>query len=172
MADGLFTMIFENRSSDRHRCGTLLTLIWRYIRLRISRFLVGQYFARIGKKLKNQAFRRMTTGATPGNLVFDIYYGTGGAANGTLLASSLSTTALVASKTNLSWMLETTVHCRSIGATGLCFAPGMQLMNVGLVLSNCSANLIPDSAAVVSGACDLTAANIISVQAKRSGFDG
>jgi len=131
--------------------------------------LGGQYFGRIGKKLKIRLFGRMTTGATPGNLVFDVYYGDGTAANGTLLASSLSTTALVASKTNLSWMLETTVHCRSLGATGTLFCTGYALMNVGLVLSTAQPILIPDSAAVVSGSCDLTVAKIISVQAKRSG---
>lgn len=50
--------------------------------------LGGQYFARIGKKMRIRLFGKITTAATPGNGTFDIYYGTGAAANGVLLASS------------------------------------------------------------------------------------
>ena len=39
--------------------------------------LGGQYFARIGKKIRIRLFGRMTTGATPGNGSFNVYYGTG-----------------------------------------------------------------------------------------------
>lgn len=131
--------------------------------------LGGQYFARVGKKLRIRLFGKMTTALTPGNGVFDVYYGTGADANGVLLASSLSTTALIASKTNLSWWAEVFVHCRSTGSAGTLFCTGKADFNVGLVASTAQPVLIPDSAAVVSGSCDLTAALIISVQFKRSG---
>lgn len=130
--------------------------------------LGGQYFARVGKKLKIRLFGKITTAATPGNGTFDIYYGTGAAANGVLLASS-GTVALLASQTNLSWMLEIYVSCRSIGSAGTLFVDGIAQWNVGVVASTTAPWLIPASAAVVSGACDLTAALIISVQFKRSG---
>lgn len=130
--------------------------------------LGGQYFARVGKKLHIRTFGKITTGTTPGNGTFDIYYGTGAAANGVLLASSAAF-ALTASQTNLSWELYLSIHCRSIGSTGTLFVDGLVSFNPGVVASTLQPLMIPASAAVVSGACDLTAALIISVQFKRSG---
>lgn len=130
--------------------------------------LGGQYFARIGKKLHIRLFGRITTAATPGNLTIDIYYGDGTDANGVLLASSAAF-ALTASQTNLSWELDVIVHCRSIGSTGTLFVTGMFNANVAVVASTLQPVMIPASAPAVSGACDLTAAKIISVQFKRSG---
>ena len=128
--------------------------------------LGGQYFARPGKKLKIRLFGRITTAATPGNLTFDVYYGSGADANGTILASSAALT-LIASQTSMSWEAEIDVHCRSIGAAGTLFCTGRAAFNPAVIAAG--GILIPASAAVVSGAVDLTAANIISVQAKRSG---
>lgn len=131
--------------------------------------LGGHYFARPGKKIWIHLFGKITTAATPGNGVFDVYYGDGTDANGVLLASSLSTTALQANKTTLSWEADIYVHCRTTGSAGTLFCTGRALFNVAVVLSTAQPVLIPDSAAVVSGACDLTASKIISVQFKRSG---
>lgn len=128
--------------------------------------LGGQYFSRIGKKIRIRAFGKITTAATPGNGTFGIYYGSGADANGVLLASSAALT-LIASQTNLSWCVEVFIHCRSIGSAGTLFCDGRGMFNAAVVAA--STFLIPASAAVVSGACDLTAANIISVQFKRSG---
>ena len=130
--------------------------------------LGGQYFARLGKKLKIRLFGRMTTGTTPGNGTFDVYYGTGADANGTILASS-ATVALTASQTNLSWMAEVSVHCRSIGSAGTLFCTSYALFNNAVLANTLQPLLIPASAPAVSGSIDLTAANIISVQFKRSG---
>lgn len=130
--------------------------------------LGGQYFARPGKKIRIRLFGRMTTGATPGNLTIDVYYGDGTDANGVLLVSSAAF-ALTASQANLSWEMDIIVHCRSIGSAGTLFGVGMFNANVAVVASTLQPVLIPASAAAVSGACDLTAAKIISVQAKRSG---
>lgn len=133
--------------------------------------LGGQYFARPGKKLRVRLFGRMTTGTTPGNLTLGILYGTGADANGVVLASSAAV-ALVASQTNLAWKCEVTVHCRTIGAAGTLFATGDFEANVAVLASTNQPMFIPASAPVVSGACDLTAALIISVQALRSGSTG
>jgi hypothetical protein len=130
--------------------------------------LGGQYFSRIGKKLRIRLFGRMTTGATPGNGSFNVYYGTGADANGVALATG-TPVALVANGTNLSWTVDVFVHCRSIGSTGTLFCTGRALFHVGLLLSTNAPMLIPASAPAVSAACDLTAANIISVQFLRSG---
>lgn len=130
--------------------------------------LGGQYFARPGKALRIKLFGRITTVLTPGNLTLGVYYGTGADANGVLLASSAAV-ALVASQTNISWEAELDVHCRSIGATGTLFVTGRAHFNPAVIASTAQPIMIPASAPVVSGSCDLTAANIISVQALRSG---
>lgn len=130
--------------------------------------LGGQYWARIGKALRIRTFGRMTTAATPGNGQFAVYYGTGADANGTILASSVAK-ALSAGGTSLSWMAEVDVHCRSIGSAGTLFCTGFAMLNVALLASTLAPLLIPDSVPVVSGALDLTAANIISLQFNRSG---
>jgi hypothetical protein len=130
--------------------------------------LGGQYFARPGKTLRIKLFGRITTGTTPGNGSFAVYYGTGADANGVLLASS-ATLALTASQTNLSWEAEVDVHCRTTGSAGTLFCTGRALFNNAVLASTLQPMLIPASAPVVSGACDLTAANIISVQFLRSG---
>lgn len=130
--------------------------------------LGGQYFSRIGKKIRIRVFGRITTAATPGNGTIDVYYGTGADANGTILASSAAL-ALTASQTNLSFMIEVYVHCRSIGSAGTLFCTGIAYFNNAVLANTLQPMLIPASAAAVSAGVDLTAANIISVQFKRSG---
>lgn len=128
--------------------------------------LGGQYFARPGKKIAIRLFGQITTAATPGNGQFVVFYGTGADANGVILASSAADT-LIAAQTNLSWSLEIFVSCRSIGSTGTLMCTGEGLYNSAVVAAHHSR--VPASAPVVSGSCDLTAANIISVQYNRSG---
>jgi len=130
--------------------------------------LGGQYFARPGKKLRIRLFGRCTSVLTPGNVSFAVYYGTGASANGVLLASS-GAVAWSASQTNMSFMVEVIVTCRSIGSTGTLFCTGKASFNVLAVASTLQPLLIPATAPVVSAACDLTAALIISVQMLRSG---
>jgi hypothetical protein len=86
-----------------------------------------------------------------------------------VLLQSSAAFALTASQANLSWWLDVFVHCRSIGSAGTLFVTGEFGANVGVVASTLQPIYIPASAAAVSGACDLTAAKIISVQALRSG---
>lgn len=128
----------------------------------------GQYWTRIGKKIRVRLFGRITTAATPGNGTFDIYYGSGADATGTIIVSS-GTLALTASQTNLSWELEAYIHARTLGATGTLFGTGKALFNNAVLASTLQPMLLPASAAAASGSVDLTAANIISPQFKRSG---
>lgn len=127
--------------------------------------LGGQYFSRIGKRMKIRLFGRITTGATPGNFQLGVYYGTGGDANGVQLAATTAQ-ALTAGQTNLSWEAEVNVHCRSLGAAGTLFATGRIMFNEAVCAPHI---MLPGSAPAVSGACDLTAALLLSVQANRSG---
>ena len=128
-------------------------------------FLGGQYFARKGKKIMIRLFGRMTTVLTPGNGVMSVLYGTGADAAGVVLASTAAH-ALAASQTALSWEARVYVHCRSPGNVGTLFCTGNLTYNSALVATR---QPIPASSPVVSTACDLTAANIISVQYSRSG---
>ena len=127
--------------------------------------LGGQYFSRIGKKIHIRLFGRMTTGLTPGNGSFNIYYGSGADAAGVLLMTG-TPIALTASQTNVSFRMECYIHARSLGSAGSLFCTGTAKFNEAVVVPMM---LLPASAPTVSGACDLTAANIISVQFLRSG---
>jgi hypothetical protein len=130
--------------------------------------LGGNYFSFIGKAVRVRLFGRMSTGATPGNITMSMYYGTGADANGVVLAAS-GAVAGVANATNLSWMAEYIVRCRTMGATGTLFCTGIFVPNVALVLSTVQPILIPASAPAASASCDLTAALLLSPQVKRSG---
>lgn len=130
--------------------------------------LGGQYWARVGKKMRIRLFGRMTTGATPGNGSFTIFYGSGADNTGTAIMTG-TPVALVANATSLSWEAEIFVHCRSTGSAGTLFCTGSAKFNVGLLLSTNAPMLLPASLAAVSAGVDLTAANIISVQFLRSG---
>lgn len=127
--------------------------------------LGGNYFGFPGKKLKIRLFGVMTTAATPGNGSFNVYYGTGADANGVLLMTGTAV-ALTAGQTALTWVLEIVVTCISIGNTGTLRCTGWAHFNEAILAPM---QMLPTATAAVSGACDLTAANIISVQFLRSG---
>lgn len=120
-----------------------------------------------GKKIGIKMFGRITTAATPGNGSFDVYFGSGADATGTILASS-GTLALTASQTNLSWSLDLVITVRALGTSGTLLCTGEAHFNVGVLASTLQPMLIPASAAAAV-TVDLTTANIISVQFKRSG---
>lgn len=126
--------------------------------------LGGQYFVP-GKGVNIKMFGRITTVLTPGNFQIGLYYGSGADATGVQLCASTAS-ALTASQTNLSWEAEFDVFCRTGGASGTLFATGKCVLNEAVLTPHL---LVPASAPAVSSACDLTAANIISVQANRSG---
>lgn len=130
--------------------------------------LGGQYFSRVGKKIRIRLYGQITTGATPGNGSFNVYYGSGADATGVLLMTG-TPVALTGGQTNLSWTLDIIVTCQSIGNTGTLFCTGKAHFNVAVLASTLQPMMLPASVPAVSGACDLTAANIISVQFLRSG---
>ena len=134
-----------------------------------ARYNLGpQFFNRPGRRLRIRAFGKITTGLTPGNGQIGILFGTGADANGVNVVQS-ATFALLASQTNLSWNTEIYVTARTLGATGTLFGTGIIEFNFGVVAATLQPILIPASAAVVSGACDLTASLIPSLQFLRSG---
>jgi hypothetical protein len=128
-------------------------------------FLGGQYFTRPGKKLGIELRGIITTVLTPGNGSFNVYYGTGGDANGVVLMTG-TPVALIASQTNVAWVLKIVVTCVTIGNAGTLRCTGWAHFNEAVMAP---IQMLPATVLGVSGACDLTAANIISVQFLRSG---
>ena len=127
--------------------------------------LGGNYFGRVGKKILIHVFGVMTTAVTPGNGSFNVYYGTGADANGTILMTG-TPAALTASQTALTWFAEIVVTCVTTGSVGTLRCTGYAKFNEAI---QAPMQLLPTATAGVSGACDLTAANIISLQYLRSG---
>jgi hypothetical protein len=125
-----------------------------------------QFWSVVGRKVRLRAFGKITTAATPGTGTFGLYYGSGADATGVLLASSAALT-LVASQTNISWEIELFISARTLGSAGTLFVDGHGFFGTAVVAAGFF--LMPASAAVASGACDLTAANILSLQFLRSG---
>jgi ABC-type transport system involved in cytochrome c biogenesis permease subunit len=129
--------------------------------------LGSNYFSYVGKALRIKLFGRLTTAATPGNGQWNIYWGTGADANGTVIGSSAAL-ALTANQANMSWFLEIVVRCRAMGVTGALLVTGEWAANVAVLSSSLQPALIPASVpAPVT--VDLTASNIISPQFLRSG---
>jgi hypothetical protein len=169
MADGLFYLDTREPfiATDLTAISPLATAVALYTPSNFP-VLGGQYFSRPGKAIRVRVFGRCTSAATPGNVSFAVYYGTGASANGVLLASS-GAVAWTAAQTNMSFMVEVDVTCRTVGSTGTLFCTGKAQFNVAAVASTLQPLMIPATAPVVSAACDLTAALILSVQMLRSG---
>lgn len=128
---------------------------------------MGKDYWWAGKAVKVRAFGQITTGVTPGNLTIAMFYGTGADANGVSICASAAQT-LVASQTNISWFLEATIRCISIGATGTLFGTGYAQFGTAVIAANTF--LLPASAPAVSAAVDLTvASDVLSLQALRTG---
>jgi hypothetical protein len=127
---------------------------------------MGRDYWWVGKKVRVEAFGRITTAATPGNLTLALLYGTGADANGTTLAASAAQT-LAASQTNISWRAHLTVHCRAVGVSGSLFCVGEAQFGAAVIAVGDF--LLPASAAAAA-TVDLTVAgNVLSLQALRSG---
>jgi hypothetical protein len=122
-----------------------------------------------GKALSIHIFGRITTAATPGNGSFDIYFGTGADANGTILASSAAL-ALTANQTAISWVLDLNVRVRKLNdaTSGALLVTGIAQFGVSVLASTLAPVFIPANTAAQT-TVDLTTSSIISVQYKRSG---
>src|SRR6516164_10086034 len=96
--------------------------------------LGSNYFGYVGKAVRCTMYGRITTAATPGNGTFDVYWGNGTNANGTIILSSAAF-ALTASQTNLAWTLSFIVRCRAIGTAGTVMSVGEAGFNNAVVAS-------------------------------------
>jgi hypothetical protein len=129
--------------------------------------LGGQYFNRPGKSIKICMWLKFTLGATPGNLSFNVHWGTGADANGTLIC--VAGTPVAATNATGVCYVEVTVRCLTTGTAGTLQATGMAIFDVALVASPNFNYFFPKAGAAASAGLDLTAANIVSVQVLQSG---
>ena len=133
--------------------------------------LGGNYFGRPGKKLTIGLWQKMVLGATPGNFSYDLRWGTGADANGTVICVTGTPIALTASVTKCGYA-EFTVRCLTQGATGTLQGTGWAVWDPAIIATTLNPILMPTAGAAASGALDLTAANIVSVQCLQSGTAG
>lgn len=132
--------------------------------------LGGQYFSRPGKGLLIQVSFLLTLPATPGNLSFNVHWGTGADANGTLICAA--GTPVAALNVTKRGFLELDVRCLSTGTAGTLQAQGIAWFDSLVIASTLQPMMIPTTGAAASAALDLTAANIVSIQPLQSGTAG
>lgn len=134
--------------------------------------LGGQYFNRPGKAIRISLWLKLVLAGTPGNFSFNLHWGSGADATGTLICVAGTPVALNASVTKCMYA-EFTVRCLTTGTAGTLQATGWAIAD-GLLITAGTLNpiLIPTAGAAASASLDLTAANIVSVQALQSGTAG
>lgn len=132
--------------------------------------LGGQYFNRPGKALSIEMMLKFVLPATPGNISFNVHWGTGADANGTLIC--VAGTPVAATNATFLAYLKFFVRCLTTGTAGTLQGSGLCMFHIGLVASTHSNHFFPQAGAAASGALDLTAANIVSIQALQSGTAG
>lgn len=132
--------------------------------------LGSNYFNRPGKMLKIRLWVKTIAVATPGNISWNLHWGTGANANGTLIMTA--GTPVAATAGTKCYFLEITIRCLTPGATGTLEATGYVIADPGLIASTLQPIMLPTAGAAASAALDLTAALIPSVQALMSGSAG
>lgn len=172
MADGLF----YHDTREPHLVGditavTMTTTAKALYPASAFPVLGGQYFNRPGKALKICLWQKMVLAGTPGNFSYNVHWGTGADANGTLICVAGTPVALSASVTKCGYA-EFTVRCLTTGTAGTLQCTGWAIWDTLIIASTLNPIFIPLAGAAASGSLDLTAANIVSVQALQSGTAG
>ena len=133
--------------------------------------LGGGYFNRPGKAIKISLWQKMVLAGTPGNFSYNVHWGTGADANGTLICTAGTPIALTASVTKCGYA-EFVIRCITTGTAGTLQCTGWAVWDPAIIGTTLNPILIPTAGAAASAALDLTAANIVSVQALQSGTAG
>jgi hypothetical protein len=133
--------------------------------------LGGQYFNRPGKAIRICLHQKMVLAGTPGNFSYNVHWGTGADANGTLICVAGTPVALTASVTKCGYA-EFIIRCLTTGTAGTLQATGWAVWDPLIIGGTLNPIMIPTAGAATSASLDLTAANIVSVQALQSGTAG
>ena len=83
----------------------------------------ANYFNYVGKAIHLKGLARTTSGATPGNLEFQIMVGNNTANNGQNIASLVA--AWTANQSNYTWIFDLWVQCKAIGVSGSLMGHGV-----------------------------------------------
>lgn len=172
MADGLFYL----DTREPHLVGditavTMTTTAKALYPASAFPVLGGQYFNRPGKSIRICLWQKQVQGGTPGNFSYNVHWGTGADANGTLICTAGTPIALTASVTKCGYA-EFTIRCLTTGTAGTLQCTGWAVWDPALIGATLNPILIPTAGAAASASLDLTAANIVSVQALQSGTAG
>lgn len=133
--------------------------------------LGSQYFNRPNKAIKIEMWLKMVLGATPGNFSFNLHWGSGADATGTLICVAGTPVALTASVTKCG-KAEFIIRCLTTGTAGTLQATGIATFDHLIIANTLQPIMVPTAGAAPSAALDLTAANIVSVQVLQSGTAG
>ena len=127
------------------------------------------YFSRPGKGIRIIMDMLFTLPATPGNLSFNVLWGTGADANGTVLMTG---TPVAATNATGRAHIECDIRCVTTGTSGSLQVAGWVSYATGIVASPNSFVFFPSTTLGSAVTADTTAANIISIQPLQSGTAG
>lgn len=130
--------------------------------------LGSQYFSRPGKAMKIEMLLKLATGATPGNVSFNVHWGSGADATGTLICGVGTPVAWVANLTKLC-KVEFWLRCLTTGTAGTLEGIGLATFDQNHVVAPNTIQYFPQAGGAASGSLDLTQAFIPSIQMLRSG---
>jgi hypothetical protein len=131
-----------------------------------ARTLLPANYWWVGKVVSLTAFGKFTSGTTPGNLTPAMAYGSGDAPTAIVTGAAR---AVVASVTNITWMMEGYAQCRAIGATGTLRMWGSFVGDLAMQLSTAQPNLFPSSAPADVTIDTTVGTNALTFQMARSG---
>jgi hypothetical protein len=120
--------------------------------------LPANYFDAAGKAIRITAGGRVSTvSATPGTLTFDIRLGSvvvfNGGASGTVVTSA----------SNLTWLLEAVLTCRSIGSSTSATILGIGKLTSAVLSATVPIMLLPTSSPAAGTGFDSTAASVLDL---------
>lgn len=119
-----------------------------------------------GKVCRLTAFGKATTDGTAGNYVFEMGYGSGDAPTPLVTGATVAGTV---SQTNITWMAQGYMECRTLGATGTCRMWGIWQPAVALLASTLQPYTFPNATPADVTFDTTSGANGLTFQLQRSG---
>jgi hypothetical protein len=123
-----------------------------------AKFTIPANFLQVGRELVVRAAGRISTaGSSPGTFTFDVRFGSvivfNGGASGTLAVSA----------SNLTWIFESVLTCRSIGASTSATMLGSGILTTAALSATTPIQLLPASSPAAGTGFDSTAAFVVDV---------
>jgi hypothetical protein len=170
MADGLFYLDTREPHIVSNPAIVTMTTTAKAIYTAAAFPTLGSgYFSRPGKAIRVILDGLLTLPATPGNISFNVLWGTGADANGTVLITG---TPVAATNATGRFHLEADVRCVTTGTSGSLQVAGFVMYAIGVVASPNSYVFFPSTTLGAAVTADTTASNIISIQPLQSGTAG